>query len=71
MQIHGIILELSHTLRYKGQASADRLESRLRKLGFFCVDKVSHKEMPARGDVWDALFVRKRITGNTRSEIAF
>jgi len=71
MEIHGIILELSHTLRYKGQAPAHRLESRLRKLGFFCVDRVSHKKMPARDDVWDALFVRKRITGNTRSEIAF
>lgn len=69
--IHGIILELSYTLRYKGQASAGRLESQLRALGFFCADRESHGGKPARRDVWDALFLNKRFGGNTFSEISF
>ena len=69
--IHGLILELSNTLRYKGQASASRLESRLGELGFFCADKESHGGNPNRGDVWDALFLNKRFGGNARSELTF
>ncbi len=69
--IHGLILELSHTLRYKGQASAGRLESQLKALGFFCADRESHVGRLACGDVCDALFLNKRFGGNARSEITF
>lgn len=58
--IHGIVLELSHTRRYKGQASAGRLESVLRDRGFFLADREFHGL--GRGDVCDALFLNRRFT---------